>query len=146
MIDGFAKHPDAALRFTLRHCGVRNSTPYSSGFARLACERFAKPSHFHGVSALETFETVGNRIPEARIGDFSGRPAPAAQRIDGKWAQCHGKFGTAPCFFIKNRELSPFSMSSFSIERSEEVQGRKMSSARRDRDFHVSHLLRGRSL
>jgi hypothetical protein len=44
--DGFAKRPDAALRFTLRHCGVRNSTPHSSRFARLACGLFTKPSHF----------------------------------------------------------------------------------------------------
>jgi hypothetical protein len=35
-LDGFVKSPDAAFRFTLRHCGVRNSTPHSSGFARLA--------------------------------------------------------------------------------------------------------------
>jgi tRNA nucleotidyltransferase/poly(A) polymerase len=74
---------------------------------------------------LKTFE---NRIPEARIGDFSGPPAPAAQRP-------HGKLGTAPYFFMKNRELSPFS-----VERSEEEQGRKMSSARRDRDFQRSCL------
>jgi hypothetical protein len=47
IIDGFVKNPDAALRFILRHCGVRNSTPHSSGFARLACGLFTKPSHFH---------------------------------------------------------------------------------------------------
>jgi len=68
--------------------------------------------------ALAQFE---NRIPEARIGDFSGHPAPAAERLNGK-------LGTAPYFFMKNRELSPFSVG-------EEVQGRKMSSARRDHDF-----------
>ncbi len=38
--DGSVKSPDAALRFILRHCGVRNSTPHSSGFARLACSLF----------------------------------------------------------------------------------------------------------
>jgi len=38
--DGFVKSPDAALRFILRHCGVRKSTPHSSGFARLACGAF----------------------------------------------------------------------------------------------------------
>jgi len=38
--DGFVKSPDAALRFILRHCGVRESTPHSSGFARLACGAF----------------------------------------------------------------------------------------------------------
>ncbi|MEK6535795.1 MAG: hypothetical protein AABZ40_09135 [Thermodesulfobacteriota bacterium] len=45
--DGYVKSPDAALRFIPRHCGVRNSTPHSSGFARLACGLFTKPSHFH---------------------------------------------------------------------------------------------------
>jgi hypothetical protein len=29
-----------------------------------------------GSSAFETFATLGNRIPEARIGDFSGRAVP----------------------------------------------------------------------
>jgi hypothetical protein len=52
-LDGFVKRPDAVyhlqvtLRFILRHCGVRHSTPHSSGFARLACGLFTKPSHFH---------------------------------------------------------------------------------------------------
>jgi len=32
--------PYAALRFLLRHCGVRKSTPHSSGFARLASGAF----------------------------------------------------------------------------------------------------------
>jgi hypothetical protein len=45
-LDGFVKSPDAALRFILRHCGVRQSTPHSSEFARLACGLFTKPSHF----------------------------------------------------------------------------------------------------
>jgi len=50
MLDGFVKRPDAALRFILprlspgQACGVRNSTPHSSGFARLACGLFTKPS------------------------------------------------------------------------------------------------------
>jgi hypothetical protein len=30
----------AALRYILRHCGVRESTPHSSGFARLASNHF----------------------------------------------------------------------------------------------------------
>jgi hypothetical protein len=53
IIDGFVKRLDAALRFILprlspgQACGVRNSTPHSSGFARLACGLFTKPSHFH---------------------------------------------------------------------------------------------------
>jgi hypothetical protein len=53
MNDGFVKSPDAALRFILpllsqgqAYCGVRQSTPHSSGFARLACGLFTKPSHF----------------------------------------------------------------------------------------------------
>jgi hypothetical protein len=28
-LDGSVKSPDAALRFILRHCGVRKSTPHS---------------------------------------------------------------------------------------------------------------------
>jgi hypothetical protein len=40
MADGFVKSPDAALRFILRHCGVRKSTPHDSGLARLACGSF----------------------------------------------------------------------------------------------------------
>jgi hypothetical protein len=47
ILDGFVKSPDAALRFILRHCGVRQSTPHSSGFARLACGLFTKPLQFH---------------------------------------------------------------------------------------------------
>ena len=31
MKDGFVKSPDAALRFISRRCGVRKSTPHSSG-------------------------------------------------------------------------------------------------------------------
>jgi len=46
-LDGFVKSPDAVLRFIPRHCGVHNSTPHSSGFARLACGLFTKPSHFN---------------------------------------------------------------------------------------------------
>jgi hypothetical protein len=52
--DGFVKSPDAALRFILpllsqgqAYCGVRQSTPHSSGFTRLACGLFTKPPHFH---------------------------------------------------------------------------------------------------
>src|SRR4030042_1675158 len=48
MIDDSVKSPDAALRFTLRHCSVRQSTPHSSGFARLACGLFTKPSPIQG--------------------------------------------------------------------------------------------------
>ncbi len=44
MCDDFVKSPDAALRYTPRHCGVPKSTPHSSGLARLACELFTKPS------------------------------------------------------------------------------------------------------
>jgi hypothetical protein len=48
MNDGIAKWPDAALRFIPRRCGVRQSTPHSSGFARLACGLFAMPSQIQG--------------------------------------------------------------------------------------------------
>jgi tRNA nucleotidyltransferase/poly(A) polymerase len=66
---------------------------------------------------LKTFE---NRIPEARIGDFSGPPAPAAQRRERR-------------LFESEARVS-------SLQRSEEEQGRKMSSARRDLDFQRSCL------
>jgi hypothetical protein len=38
--DGLVKSPYAVLRFPLRHCGVRKSTPRSSGVARLASGAF----------------------------------------------------------------------------------------------------------
>jgi len=41
-IDDFVKSPPAALRFSLRHCGVAITTPHSSGFARLACGSFSE--------------------------------------------------------------------------------------------------------
>jgi len=37
---GSLKAPYAALRFILRPCGVRHSTPHSSGLARLAYGAF----------------------------------------------------------------------------------------------------------
>jgi hypothetical protein len=58
---------------------------------------------------------LGNRIPEARIGDFSGCPAPSAERRQRR-------------LFEREARVS-------SLQRSEAVQGRKMSSARRDHDF-----------
>src|SRR4030065_171050 len=48
IVDGSVKSPDAALRFILRHCGVQQSTLHSSGFARLACGLFTKPSCIQG--------------------------------------------------------------------------------------------------
>jgi len=51
MSGGFVKSPDAALRFIPprlspgQACSVRQSTPHSSVFARLACGLFTKPSH-----------------------------------------------------------------------------------------------------
>jgi hypothetical protein len=72
--------------------------------------------------------TFENRIPEARIGDFSAPPAHAAKRPLRKMRD-------SALFFVENRALSPFS-----VERSEEVQGRKMSSAQRDRDFRRSRV------
>ena len=47
MKDGYGKSPYAALRFLPRRCGVRDSTPHSSGVARLASGLFAKPSAKH---------------------------------------------------------------------------------------------------
>jgi hypothetical protein len=44
ILDGFVKSPDAALRYILRRCSVPKSTLHSSGFARLACKLFTKPS------------------------------------------------------------------------------------------------------
>jgi len=44
------KSPDAALRCSLRHCGVRKCTPYSSGFARLACGAFYEVVEFGQLS------------------------------------------------------------------------------------------------
>ena len=41
-INGHGKSPYAALRFPLRHCGVRRSTPHSSGVARLASGAFCE--------------------------------------------------------------------------------------------------------
>ncbi len=43
MTCGFGKSPYAALRFTLRRCGVRNSTPHSSVSRALPLGFFAKP-------------------------------------------------------------------------------------------------------
>jgi hypothetical protein len=40
IFDDIVKSPYAALRCILRHCGVRPSTPHSSGFARLAFGAF----------------------------------------------------------------------------------------------------------
>jgi precorrin-6x reductase len=67
-------------------------------------------------SRSETFEY---RIPDARIGDFSGPPAPAAECPQRR-------------LFEREARVS-------SLQRSEEAQGRKMSSARRDRDFQRSY-------
>jgi len=55
---------------------------------------------------------------KARIGDFSGRPASAEQRRQRR-------------LFEREARVS-------SLQRSEEVQGRKMSSTRRDHDFQSS--------
>jgi len=40
ILDDIVKSPYAALRFILRHCDVRTSTPHSSGCARLASGAF----------------------------------------------------------------------------------------------------------
>jgi hypothetical protein len=47
--DGSGKGPDAALRFILRRCSVRQSTPRSSRFARLACGPFYEAVRFRHV-------------------------------------------------------------------------------------------------
>jgi hypothetical protein len=57
-LDGYVKSPDAALRIILRHCGVRNRTPHSSGLARLACGLFTKPSLFNNFLYLYTKSSV----------------------------------------------------------------------------------------
>jgi hypothetical protein len=67
------------------------------------------------MNPMETFAQLGNRIPEARIGDFSGYPAPAAERPQRR-------------LFEREARVS-------SLQRSKGAQGRKMSSARRDYDF-----------
>jgi hypothetical protein len=51
IFDDIVKSPYAALRFILRHCDVRKSTPHSSGFARLASGAF-----YFVVSMLTFYE------------------------------------------------------------------------------------------
>lgn len=53
MSDDIVKSPYAALRFTLRHCGVRVSTPHSSGFTRLASGAF-----YFVVSMMTFYEFI----------------------------------------------------------------------------------------
>ena len=55
IIDGFVKSPDAALRCILRRCSVPKSTLHSSGFARLACELFTKPSEIRLFTRASLF-------------------------------------------------------------------------------------------
>jgi len=52
-IDDIVKSPYAALRFILRHCDVRTSTPHSSGFARLASGAF-----YFVVSIMTFYEFI----------------------------------------------------------------------------------------
>ncbi|VTR70852.1 hypothetical protein DESC_870008 [Desulfosarcina cetonica] len=56
--DGFVKSPISALRFIPRHCGVRNSTPHSSGFASLDLGLFTNPSE---MRLFTSSSTMGNR-------------------------------------------------------------------------------------
>jgi len=51
--DDIVKSPYAALRFILRHCDVRTSTPHSSGFARLASGAF-----YFVVSIMTFYEFI----------------------------------------------------------------------------------------
>jgi len=53
IIDDIVKSPYAALRFILRHCDVRTSTPHSSGFARLASGAF-----YFAVSIMTFYEFI----------------------------------------------------------------------------------------
>jgi len=53
IIDDIVKSPYAALRFILRHCDVRTSTPHSSGFARLASGAF-----YFVVSIMTFYEFI----------------------------------------------------------------------------------------
>ncbi|MBU1965128.1 MAG: hypothetical protein KKD24_04855, partial [Proteobacteria bacterium] len=77
----------------------------------------------------EIFAQLGNRIPEARIGDFSGHPG--------------GKLGTAPYFSGKNRELSPFSVAgSENVQRAEGSRFPKVSLGHADRLFDISRGIR----
>jgi hypothetical protein len=52
-LDGFVKSPSAALRCFLRRCGVPVSTPYSSGFARLASGAF-----YIAIQILTFYESI----------------------------------------------------------------------------------------
>jgi hypothetical protein len=73
------------------------------------------------MNPLETFAQLKNRIPEERIGDFSGRPALAAERPQRR-------------LFEREARVS-------SLQRSEEAQGRKMSGTRRDHDSQRSSMI-----
>jgi hypothetical protein len=53
IFDDIVKSPYAALRYILRHCGVRPSTPHSSGFVRLASGAF-----YFVVQSLTFYEGV----------------------------------------------------------------------------------------
>jgi hypothetical protein len=55
MIDDIVKSPYAALRFILRHCDVRTSTPHSSGFVRLASGAF-----YFVVSIMTFYEFIND--------------------------------------------------------------------------------------
>jgi len=71
-VDGFAKSPDAALRYITRRCGVRKSTPHSSCFARLACGPFCGAA------------TVGDALKAMRL------KAGRARRRGAAIARCGG--------------------------------------------------------
>ena len=53
IIDDIVKSPYAVLRFILRHCDVRTSTPHSSGCARLASGAF-----YFVVSIMTFYEFI----------------------------------------------------------------------------------------
>jgi hypothetical protein len=59
-LDDCVKSPDAALRCILCHCGVRASTPHSSGFARLACGAFYAAVAAHLLTFCEFVKLAAN--------------------------------------------------------------------------------------
>jgi prephenate dehydrogenase len=101
--DDFEKSPDAALRFILRRCGVRLSTPHSSGFARLACGAFFEVVEFEH---LYDFLRVHQDMKEIRIGVIGGT------RGMGRWfARFLRKQGFAVAVCDETTKLTPAKLS-----------------------------------
>ena len=83
--DGFGKSPDAALRFLPRRCGVRNSTPHSSGFARLACGAFSGAAAGFDASPAVPMNTTGRgaKNRNAAIARWRRAVPPGSGRAPG---------------------------------------------------------------